>query len=114
MTGLSKALQKKGHLVEIVLPKYDCMHYELIRDLKVFDILWMCCTVLPQFFLTRCFMLCRFWMCLLSRILMVICSKTKSGLALSKVYYYIFPVINTFHFFYDLESNTPLAANCTI
>ncbi|KAK6124156.1 hypothetical protein DH2020_042129 [Rehmannia glutinosa] len=31
VTGLSKALQKKGHLVEIVLPKYDCMQYDLIR-----------------------------------------------------------------------------------
>lgn len=38
VTGLSKALQKKGHLVEVILPKYDCMQYELIRDLKVFDI----------------------------------------------------------------------------
>lgn len=37
VTGLSKALQKKGHLVEVILPKYDCMQYELIRDLKVFD-----------------------------------------------------------------------------
>ncbi|PIN23433.1 Actin filament-coating protein tropomyosin [Handroanthus impetiginosus] len=37
VTGLSKALQKKGHLVEIVLPKYDCMNYDLIRDLKVLD-----------------------------------------------------------------------------
>ncbi|KAK6124073.1 hypothetical protein DH2020_042158 [Rehmannia glutinosa] len=34
VTGLSKALQKKGHLVEIVLPKYDCMQYDLIRDFK--------------------------------------------------------------------------------
>ncbi|KAH6825594.1 starch synthase 4 [Perilla frutescens var. hirtella] len=38
VTGLSKALQKKGHLVEVVLPKYDCMQYELIRDLKVLDV----------------------------------------------------------------------------
>lgn len=35
VTGLSKALQKKGHLVEVILPKYDCMQYELIHDLKV-------------------------------------------------------------------------------
>lgn len=35
LTGLSKALQKKGHLVEIILPKYDCMQYERIRDLRV-------------------------------------------------------------------------------
>ncbi|GFP91279.1 probable starch synthase 4 chloroplastic/amyloplastic [Phtheirospermum japonicum] len=38
VTGLSKALQKKGHLVEIVLPKYDCMNYDLIRDLKALDV----------------------------------------------------------------------------
>ncbi|KAL3520165.1 hypothetical protein ACH5RR_018314 [Cinchona calisaya] len=37
VTGLGKALQKRGHLVEIVLPKYDCMQYELIRDLKALD-----------------------------------------------------------------------------
>ncbi|XP_047310555.1 probable starch synthase 4, chloroplastic/amyloplastic [Impatiens glandulifera] len=37
VTGLSKALQKKGHLVEIILPKYDCMQYERIHDLKVLD-----------------------------------------------------------------------------
>lgn len=35
VTGLSKALQKKGHLVEIVLPKYDCMQYDLIQNLRV-------------------------------------------------------------------------------
>nr|WQA41331.1 SS5 [Ipomoea batatas] len=34
VTGLGKALQKKGHLVEIVLPKYDCMQYELISQLE--------------------------------------------------------------------------------
>ncbi|KAL6546414.1 putative starch synthase 4, chloroplastic/amyloplastic [Orobanche minor] len=38
VTGLSKALQNKGHLVEIVLPKYDCMSYDLIRDLKALDV----------------------------------------------------------------------------
>ncbi|KAK4488186.1 hypothetical protein RD792_003929 [Penstemon davidsonii] len=38
VTGLSKALQKKGHLVEIVIPKYDCMRYELITDLKALDV----------------------------------------------------------------------------
>lgn len=37
VTGLGKALQKRGHLVEIVLPKYDCMEYERIRDLRVFS-----------------------------------------------------------------------------
>ena len=35
VTGLGKALQKKGHLVEIVLPKYDCMQYDCVRDLRV-------------------------------------------------------------------------------
>lgn len=35
VAGLGKALQKKGHLVEIVLPKYDCMQYESIKDMKV-------------------------------------------------------------------------------
>ncbi|XXG90522.1 hypothetical protein AAC387_Pa12g2265 [Persea americana] len=38
VSGLSKALQKKGHLVEIVLPKYDCMQYDRIGDLKVLDV----------------------------------------------------------------------------
>lgn len=35
VTGLGKALQKRGHLVEVVLPKYDCMQYDHIRDLRV-------------------------------------------------------------------------------
>lgn len=35
ITGLSKALQRRGHLVEIVLPKYDCMQYNRIKDLRV-------------------------------------------------------------------------------
>lgn len=35
MTGLSKALHRKGHLVEIILPKYDCMEYDRICDLRV-------------------------------------------------------------------------------
>ncbi|XP_056684103.1 probable starch synthase 4, chloroplastic/amyloplastic isoform X2 [Spinacia oleracea] len=38
VTGLSKALQKKGHLVEIVLPKYDCMQYDLIHNLRALDV----------------------------------------------------------------------------
>nr|XP_027087012.1 probable starch synthase 4, chloroplastic/amyloplastic isoform X2 [Coffea arabica] len=37
VTGLGKALQRRGHLVEIILPKYDCMQYELIRDLRALD-----------------------------------------------------------------------------
>lgn len=39
VAGLGKALQKKGHLVEIVLPKYDCIQYDLIRDLRALDVL---------------------------------------------------------------------------
>lgn len=35
VTGLGKALQKRGHLVEIVLPKYDCMQYDRIQGLRV-------------------------------------------------------------------------------
>ncbi|XP_068658248.1 probable starch synthase 4, chloroplastic/amyloplastic isoform X2 [Aristolochia californica] len=35
--GLSKALQKKGHLVEVVLPKYDCMQYDRIGDFKALE-----------------------------------------------------------------------------
>ncbi|KAK2383717.1 starch synthase 3, chloroplastic/amyloplastic [Trifolium repens] len=38
VSGLSKALQKKGHLVEIVLPKYDCMQYDRIGDLRALDV----------------------------------------------------------------------------
>nr|XP_011460160.1 PREDICTED: probable starch synthase 4, chloroplastic/amyloplastic isoform X2 [Fragaria vesca subsp. vesca] len=37
VAGLSKALQKKGHLVEIILPKYDCMEYDRVRDLRALD-----------------------------------------------------------------------------
>ncbi|KAK4764896.1 hypothetical protein SAY86_025986 [Trapa natans] len=37
VTGLSKTLQKRGHLVEIILPKYDCMQYDRIHDLKALD-----------------------------------------------------------------------------
>ncbi|KAG6405045.1 hypothetical protein SASPL_132627 [Salvia splendens] len=37
VTGLSKALQRKGHLVEVIVPKYDCLQYESIRDLKVLN-----------------------------------------------------------------------------
>ncbi|CAI5507808.1 unnamed protein product, partial [Closterium sp. Naga37s-1] len=38
ITGLSKALQRRGHLVEIILPKYDCMDYSRINDLKPLDL----------------------------------------------------------------------------
>lgn len=33
--GLSKELVKLGHTVEIILPKYDCLHYSKLEDLKV-------------------------------------------------------------------------------
>lgn len=33
--GLGKELAKQGHIVEIVLPKYDCMHFEDLKNLKV-------------------------------------------------------------------------------
>jgi starch synthase len=36
ISGLGKALQKKGHLVEIILPKYDCMQHNQINNLKVY------------------------------------------------------------------------------
>src|SRR5690349_13518310 len=40
--GLSKELQSAGHTVEILLPKYDCLHYEGLKDLKVaFRELWV-------------------------------------------------------------------------
>ena len=35
ISGLGKALQKKGNLVEIILPKYDCMQHNQINNLKV-------------------------------------------------------------------------------
>ncbi|KAF5752761.1 starch synthase 4 chloroplastic/amyloplastic isoform X2 [Tripterygium wilfordii] len=38
VTGLGKALQKRGHLVEIILPKYDCVQYDRIRDLRVLNV----------------------------------------------------------------------------
>ncbi|OVA00420.1 Glycosyl transferase [Macleaya cordata] len=38
VSGLSKALQKKGHLVEVVLPKYDCMQNERIGDMRALDL----------------------------------------------------------------------------
>jgi hypothetical protein len=34
ITGLSRSLQRKGHLVEAILPKYDCMDYSRIINLK--------------------------------------------------------------------------------
>ncbi|KAJ3695063.1 hypothetical protein LUZ60_000440 [Juncus effusus] len=38
VSGLSKALHRKGHLVEIIIPKYDCMISEKVKDLKVLDV----------------------------------------------------------------------------
>ncbi|XP_042521160.1 probable starch synthase 4, chloroplastic/amyloplastic isoform X2 [Macadamia integrifolia] len=38
VAGLCKVLQKKGHLVEIILPKYDCMQYDRIGDLRALDV----------------------------------------------------------------------------
>ncbi|KAF7840433.1 putative starch synthase 4, chloroplastic/amyloplastic isoform X1 [Senna tora] len=38
ISGLGKALQRKGHLVEIVLPKYDCMQYDRICDLRALEV----------------------------------------------------------------------------
>ncbi|XP_023635661.1 probable starch synthase 4, chloroplastic/amyloplastic [Capsella rubella] len=37
VAGLGKALQRRGHLVEIILPKYDCMQYDRVRDLRALD-----------------------------------------------------------------------------
>ncbi|XP_061341204.1 probable starch synthase 4, chloroplastic/amyloplastic isoform X2 [Gastrolobium bilobum] len=44
VSGLGKALQKKGHLVEIVVPKYDCMQHDRVRDLRALDV------VIPSYF----------------------------------------------------------------
>ena len=35
VTGLSKELLKKGHLVEVILPKYDCLDLSAIQDLHI-------------------------------------------------------------------------------
>lgn len=40
--GLSRELEIRGNAVEIILPKYDCMRYDHIYDLRpVFDDLWV-------------------------------------------------------------------------
>jgi len=40
--GLSSELQARGHLVEIILPKYDCMRYDHISELqKALSDLWV-------------------------------------------------------------------------
>lgn len=42
VTGLSRELELRGHSVEIILPKYDCMHYDHIWGLcKTYDDLWV-------------------------------------------------------------------------
>ncbi len=33
--GLSKELSRLGHTVEIILPKYDCLHYSELKNLRV-------------------------------------------------------------------------------
>lgn len=33
--GLSKETQRHGNLVEVIIPKYDCIDYSLVKDLKV-------------------------------------------------------------------------------
>lgn len=39
--GLSKELSKQGHQIEIILPKYDCLNYGALKNLKVeFRELW--------------------------------------------------------------------------
>ncbi|KAG9145652.1 hypothetical protein Leryth_018706 [Lithospermum erythrorhizon] len=39
VTGLGRALQKNGHLVEIIIPKYDCLRHELVDDLTALDVM---------------------------------------------------------------------------
>ncbi len=40
--GLSRELEIRGNLVEIILPKYDCMRYDHIQDLKIiYQDLWV-------------------------------------------------------------------------
>jgi starch synthase len=42
VAGLSRELQMRGHAVEIILPKYDCMRDERIDDLQVtYQDLWV-------------------------------------------------------------------------
>src|SRR5664279_1141006 len=40
--GLSRELEKRGHAVDIILPKYDCMRYDQIYGLSVaYHDLWV-------------------------------------------------------------------------
>jgi len=42
VTGLTRELEIRGNPVEIILPKYDCMRYDQIRDLHVtYQDLWV-------------------------------------------------------------------------
>lgn len=42
VTGLSRELELRGHSVEIILPKYDCMHYDHVWGLcKTYEDLWV-------------------------------------------------------------------------
>jgi len=42
VSGLGRELHARGHQVEIVLPKYDCMRYDLIQDLHIaYQDLWV-------------------------------------------------------------------------
>ena len=42
VTGLSRELERRGHNIEIILPKYDCMHYDHVWGLsKSYDDLWV-------------------------------------------------------------------------
>ncbi|KAL6784007.1 SSS3B [Auxenochlorella protothecoides x Auxenochlorella symbiontica] len=40
VTALGRAVQEEGHEVEIVLPKYDCINYDLVEDLKLVKEFW--------------------------------------------------------------------------
>lgn len=42
VSGLSHELEIRGNHVELILPKYDCMRYEQIHELRqVYDDLWV-------------------------------------------------------------------------
>ena len=34
MTALGRAVKEEGHQVEVILPKYDCINYSKVVDLK--------------------------------------------------------------------------------
>ncbi|KAK2076899.1 hypothetical protein QBZ16_005127 [Prototheca wickerhamii] len=40
VTALGRAVQEEGHDVEVVLPKYDCINYDLVEDLKLIKEFW--------------------------------------------------------------------------